>query len=360
FWVTVLIRRLLLALLLVGLVPARLYAPLVWRPGEGWTDESTGTGLSASSSRDQLALGKKLLDAKDYDNALRAFNVLVRRWPYSFFAPEAQFRIAECLEKRGDFLKADKAYDKMIQKYPASSFFEQALERKLAIGNLFLAGEPQRLLGVPFGPSMKIAVEIYESIIRAAPYGRLAPVAEFQLGLARTNEKKYSEAIAAFSRILDKYPNSELADDAQYQLGYTWYVSALSTAYDQSSGEKAMEAFEDYIVRYPLGDKVAAAREHLALLKKRATLGSFNIAAFYEKTRNYKAAFIYYSDVIRQNPESEQGKIAEQKVKQLRPMVEKDLGLPSAGTANVGSPAGLPSQPAAPGGPGGDTGANGP
>ncbi|QSR85762.1 outer membrane protein assembly factor BamD [Methylacidimicrobium sp. B4] len=338
----------------------RLYAPLVWRPGEGWTDESTGAGLSASSSRDQLALGKKFLDAKDYDNALRAFNVLVRRWPYSFFAPEAQFRIAECLEKRGDFLKADKAYDKMIQKYPASSFFEQALERKLAIGNLYLAGEPQRLLGVPFGPSVKTAVDIYESIIRAAPYGRLAPIAEFQLGLARTQEKKYTEAIAAYSRILDKYPNSELADDAQYQLGYTWYVSALATAYDQSSGEKAMEAFEDYIVRYPLGDKVAAAREHLVLLKKRATLGSFNIATFYEKTRNYKAAFIYYSDVIRQNPDSEQGKIAEQKVKQLRPMVEKDLGLPTAQTASTATPLEAPSGPPPTGAPGGSSGANGP
>ncbi len=357
-----LIWRLLLALLVVvvGLVPARLYAPLVWRPGEGWTDESTGAGLSASSSRDQLALGKKFLDAKDYDNALRAFSVLVRRWPYSFFAPEAQFRIAECLEKRGDFLKADKAYDKMIQKYPASSFFEQALERKLAIGNLYLAGEPQRLLGVPFGPSMKVAVDIYESIIRAAPYGRLAPIAEFQLGLARIQEKKYTEAIAAYSRILDKYPNSELADDAQYQLGYTWFVSALSTAYDQSSGEKAMEAFEDYIVRYPLGDKVAAAREHLALLKKRATLGSFNIAGFYEKTRNYKAAFIYYSDVIRQNPESEQGKIAEQKVKELRPMVEKDLGLPTAQTASTAAPLETPSGPPPAGAPGGSAGANGP
>ncbi len=355
-----LIRRLFFVLFLVGLVPGRLYAPLVWRPGEGWTDESTGAGLSASSSRDQLALGKKFFDAKDYDNALRAFTVLVRRWPYSFFAPEAQFRIAECLEKQGDFLKADKAYDKMIQKYPASSFFEQALERKLAIGNLYLAGEPQRLLGMPFGPSMKTAVDIYESIIRAAPYGRLAPVAEFQLGLARTNEKKYTEAIAAYSRILDKYPNSELADDAQYQLGYTWYVSALATAYDQSSGEKAMEAFEDYIVRYPLGDKVAAAREHLVLLKKRATLGSFNIATFYEKTRNYKAAFIYYSDVIRQNPESEQGKIAEQKVKQLRPMVEKDLGLPTAATAGTASPSSAsPGLPAA-GASGGSTGATGP
>ncbi len=342
------------------MVPPRLYAPLVWRPGEGWTDESTGAGLSASSSRDQLALGKKLFDAKDYTHALQAFAVLVRRWPYSFFAPEAQFRMAECLEKGGDFLKADKAYDKMIQKYPASSFFEQALERKLAIGNLYLAGEPQRLLGFPFGPSMKIAVEIYESIIRAAPYGRLAPIAEFQLGLARTNEKNYSQAIAAFSRILDKYPTSELAADAQYQIGYTWYVSALATAYDQNSGEKATEAFEDYIVRYPLGDKVAAAREHLTLLKKRATLGSFNIAAFYEKAKNYKAAFIYYSDVIRQNPESEQGRIAEQKVKLLRPMVEKDLGLPSAGTAHAGSPAGVSSLPEQPASPGGGTGASGP
>ncbi|KIE59204.1 hypothetical protein A946_00270 [Methylacidiphilum kamchatkense Kam1] len=322
-------KVLLLFFLTFFFLKVELYAPLVWRPGEGWVDESTGTGLSASSSRDQLNLAKKFEEAKDYDNALKAYRILIRKWPYAVFAPEAQFRIGQCLEKKGDFLGANKAYDRMIQKYPSSSFFEQALERKLAIGNLYLAGEPKRLFNIPMGSGLDIAADIFESIIRAAPYGRFAPQAEFQLGLTRIKQKKFTDAIATFNRLLDKYPNHSLADDAQYEIGYTWYVASQASEYDQSATEKAIEGFEDYIVRYPSGDKVEAAKAHIAELKGKTTLGSFHIAQYYERAKNFKAAYIYYSDVIKQNPTSDQAKIAEQKIIQLRPLVAKDLGLPS-------------------------------
>ncbi|QSR88612.1 outer membrane protein assembly factor BamD [Methylacidiphilum caldifontis] len=325
------------------MLKAELFAPLVWRPGEGWVDESTGTGLSASSSRDQLNLAKKFEEDKDYENALKAYRILIRKWPYAVFAPEAQFRIGQCLEKKGDFLGANKAYDRMIQKYPSSSFFEQALERKLAIGNLYLAGEPKRLFNIPMGSGLDIAAQIFESIIRAAPYGKFAPLAEFQLGLTHIKEKKYTDAISTFNRLLDKYPNHSLADDAQYEIGYTWYVASQASEYDQSSTEKAIEGFEDYIVRYPSGDKVEAAKAHIAELKGKTTLGSFHIAQFYERAKNFKAAYIYYSDVIKQNPTSEQAKIAQQKIVQLHPLVAKDLGLPSI--SSTSSPSANPSSP---------------
>ncbi|QSR87148.1 outer membrane protein assembly factor BamD [Candidatus Methylacidiphilum infernorum] len=343
-------KGIVLFILSFFVLKAELFAPLVWRPGEGWVDESTGTGLSASSSRDQLNLAKKFEEAKDYDNALKAYRILIRKWPYAVFAPEAQFRIGQCLEKKGDFLGANKAYDRMIQKYPSSSFFEQALERKLAIGNLYLAGEPKRLFNIPMGSGLDIAAQIFESIIRAAPYGRFAPLAEFQLGLTYIKEKKYTDAIATFNRLIDKYPNHSLADDAQYEIGYTWYQASLASEYDQSSTEKAIEGFEDYIVRYPSGDKVEAAKAHIAELKSKSTLGSFHIAQFYERAKNFKAAYIYYSDVIKQNPTSEQAKIAQQKIVQLHPLVAKDLGLPSITSTSNPSPS-SPSSPQTKGSP---------
>ena len=323
----------LIAMALAAVPVAR--AALVWRPNEGWVDESTGSGLSASSSRDQLDVANKLFDANSYEAALKAYRILVRRWPISFFAPEAQFKIGMCEEKKGEFWAAYKAYQKMVQKYPASTFFQQALDREFAIGNLYLAGEPQRLWKIPMGPSMEKTAEIFETVIKAAPYGDHAPEAQFKIGLAHEKSKKWSEAVEAYTKILDKYPGNPIAGDAQYQIGYAWYSSASAADYDQSAADKAIEAFQDFIVRYPNSEKVEAAKGHMESLHGTQTQGSFNIAHFYEKQKNYKAAYIYYSDVVRQNSDSKQGQEARKKIDYLRPLVGQDSTGPTAGGAPV-------------------------
>lgn len=305
--------------LLLGAVTAS--AALVWRPGEGWTDEK-GSDISASSSRDQLELAKQMEAKGDYDNAYKAYKGLVRRWPLSFSAPEAQYKIAWLEEQKGEFWQAYKSYQKMLEKYPSSTFFEQAIEREFAIGNLYLAGEPQRLWKIPLGPSMEKTIEIYETIIKNAPYGKYAALSQFKIGLANEKQKKFAEAVKAYNTLIDKYPGNDLVIDAQYQIGYAWMKASSEPEYDQSAAEKAIEAYQDFLVRYPASEKSAAAKSNIEMLSSRRVQGSLNIAQFYEKSGNLKAAYIYYNEVVRENPNSQQAQIAKAKIDQLKPQVD--------------------------------------
>src|SRR5271170_2853410 len=107
------LRPLLYCLLAISLtLPAE--ATLTWRPGEGWSDDSSGTDATASSSRDQLELAHKLEAEGRRDDALKAYKALLRRWPLSFFAPEAQYRVGKILEDEGDFNNAFQAFQKMV------------------------------------------------------------------------------------------------------------------------------------------------------------------------------------------------------------------------------------------------------
>lgn len=314
-------RIISLSLLTLFLGTMAAPASLVWRPGEGWTDEK-GSDISASSSRDQLDVARELEKKGDDQNAYKAYKGLVRRWPLSFFAPEAQYKIGWLEEQKGEFLQAFKSYQKMLEKYPSSNFFDQALEREFAIGNLYLAGEPQRLWKIPLGPSMEKTVEIYETIIKNAPYGKYAPQAQFKIGLAYEKMKKFNEAVKAYNTVIDKYPGNDIVDDAQYQIGYAWMRASSEADYDQSAAEKSIESFQDFLVRYPTSEKAAAAKANIESLQTRRTQGSFNIAKFYEKQGNIKAAYIYYNEVLRENPSSEQAQQAKLKIDQLRPLVE--------------------------------------
>ncbi|GAB4241679.1 MAG: hypothetical protein OHK005_04970 [Candidatus Methylacidiphilales bacterium] len=332
-------------------------AALVWRPGEGWSMESSDATLAASDAKDQLQLARNYEAKENWKDALAAYKSLVRRWPLSSVAGEAQFKIGFMLEKMAEFYPAFEAYQKVIKSHPNSQFFDLAIERQFAIGNLFLSGEPQRLWKIPLLPSMDRTVKIYEAVIKNAPYGRYAAPAYFNMGQAREKQKKWSDAIAAYNMILDKYPNDPLAPNAQYQIGYAWYRASSEADYDQSAARKSIEGFQDYLTKYPKSDKVEQAREYIRELSGRQVQGSFNIARFYERQRNYRAAFIYYNDVIQIDPESAQAQQAKTRLEAIRPQLEGDPMFDSANapkalpreTANA-SPGPLPSaaRPAAP------------
>jgi outer membrane protein assembly factor BamD len=325
-------------------------AGLVWRPGEGWSDESGGD-VSASSSRDQLEMAHKLEAQGQRDDALKAYKNLLRRWPLSFFAPEAQFRIGKIMEDEADFYTAFQAFQKMVQKYPSSTYFEQALGEEYRIANLYLAGEPQRIWKIPVGPSMEKTVEMYGRIIKNAPYGTYAPDCQFKIGLANEKQRKYTDAVDAYQKVLDNYPGSPVASNAQYQIGYAWMRASTNGDYDQGAAKKAVDAFQDYLVRYPNSDKAAQAQENIQHLGQKQTQGAYNIARFYETQHDSRAAFIYYNEVVREDPNSPQAQQAKKRIQELRPIVQAmpggigPDGTPAAQTVASGPQAPLPPSP---------------
>ena len=322
-----------IALAFLTVVPVA-QAGLVWRPGEGWSDESGGD-VSASSSRDQLEMAHKLEAQGQRDDALKAYKNLLRRWPLSFFAPEAQFRVGKILEDEADFYGAFQAFQKMVQKYPSSNYFEQALGEQYRIANLYLAGEPQRIWKIPVGPSMEKTIEMYQRIIKNAPYGTYAAECEFKTGLAHEQQRKYTDAIDSYQKVLDNYPGSPIASNAQYQIGYAWMRASSNGDYDQGAAKKAIDAFQDFLVRYPTSDKAAQAQENIQHLGQKQTQGAYNIAKFYETQHDTRAAFIYYNEVVREDPNSPQAQQAKKRIQELRPQVQAMPG----GLSADGTPA---------------------
>lgn len=325
-------------LLLLGALSWPATAALVWRPGEGWVSESSGTTLAASDAKEQLQLARQFEAKEIWKDAFQAYKALVRKWPLSTAAGEAQFKMGLMQEKLGEFWPAYQSYQKVVKKYPNSQFFDLALERQFSIGNLYLAGEPRKIWKIPLLPSMDKTCEIYETVIKNAPYGKYAAPSYFNMGRARENQKKWTEAIAAYNMILDKYPNDPLADDAQYQIGYAWYRASSEPDYDQSAARKAIEGFQDYLTNYPNSEKATQAKEYIAQLDGRQVQGSFNVAKFYEQQKNYKAAYIYYNDVVQLNPDSEQAKLAKAKLDTLKPLIEEAGGQPAPTLTTPGAP----------------------
>src|ERR1700674_1932901 len=118
-------RLLLIAVCLVA-VPFRSPAPLIYRPGEGWTYESVGGGgkWQRTRAKDQLEVAQAAFDKKAYGLPLKAARRVVRVWPLSDYAPQAQYLIGRCYEAEGLDEKAFGEYQKVLEKHPKISNYQ--------------------------------------------------------------------------------------------------------------------------------------------------------------------------------------------------------------------------------------------
>jgi outer membrane protein assembly factor BamD len=258
---------------------------------------------------------------KYFEQALKIYQDFAKENPDDFRKNEAQYKAGEMLEHLAKYWDAYEAYKKLVEGSTANQYWDLAIERMFAIGNVFLAGQPQMLWKIPMPPDMNKVVKIYETIIRSAPFGPYAPLATFSCGLAREKQKKWPEAVKFYEEVLDKYPKNDLIDDAQYQIGFVWMKAAREPEYDQTAAQKAIEAFQDYLARFKRSDKTEQAAENIEVLRQRLSGGSLSVARFYDKAGNYPAALVYYNEVLSQSPDSSQGQEARQRKRVLEDLL---------------------------------------
>jgi outer membrane protein assembly factor BamD len=263
------------------------------------------------------------------DSAISAYRRFIRNNPASPLAASAQFRIATLLEEAGRSSKAFDAYQKLVTQYPDTADFEKAVGRQVVIANEYLGGKKLHFLWLPIVPGTDRAEEMFASIIKNAPFSKNAPVAQFNLGVTYERQGKLREAASAYQAVLDRYPNSAIADDALYQIGYIYMrVGETGRSQDLSAVISAKNSFEDFVLQYPSSAKVPQAEDNMKKLSDKESAELLDIAKYYDRFKNYRAAAIYYNDIIRRAPDSETARLARDRVQVLRSEVG-DEGLRS-------------------------------
>jgi outer membrane protein assembly factor BamD len=310
--------------LLALLMPlSRTEAAVVYRSDEGWTVEGEDSAV-AGNAAEQMKKAEKLQADGDDSGAYKAYKGLVKRYGQSFLAPKAQRKVGQLLEKHGDNDKAYDAYSFYLTKYPQGEDFDAVVDSMFKIAKLFLEGEKRKILGVKLSPSMQRAQAMFEGIVKNAPFSKLAPLAQFNVGQALEKQGEYPKAIEAYQLVYTKYPNEPVAADALYQVGYVRTRDAREGSYDPATNSKAREAFEDFIARYPNSEKVPQARENIKGLEGGTNKGVLDIAKFYDKTKKLKAAVIYYNDVIKGQPGTPEADFAKNRIEALKTQYGED------------------------------------
>jgi outer membrane protein assembly factor BamD len=307
------------ALLFVAvLLTAFADGAVVFKSGEKARYVAPGEEEISGNAQELFEAGQTAEKRGNLRRAINAYRSLVRRHPKDALAPGAAYRASELLEQAHNYLAAAEAYRSVVEKYPASPHFNDAIEAQFRIGEMYLNGRKIKLLGISIASSLDHAVDIFAAIVRTAPYGKYTARAQFDIGRAREKEGSQPAAVQAYQAVVEKFPNSPVAPDAQYQVGYIYLTAARQGTKDLAAATNARTAFQDFLFRYPNSEKAAQARANLALLEHKQTSSALDIAKYYDKQKYYKAAVIYYNEVIRQQPGSSESEKARRRLDQLK------------------------------------------
>jgi outer membrane protein assembly factor BamD len=296
-------------------------ASIIFRPGEKVKYVAPGEEEISGNAQQLFDKAQDAEKQGNFGRAIKAYTQLLKKHPKDTLAPTATYRAAQVLEFERDYMKSANTYRWLVERYPSSPNFDEAIEGQFRIGEMYLSGKKIKLLGIPIGTSMDRAVEIFAAIVRTAPFGRNTARAQFDIGLARQKQSANDAAIQAYQAVIDKFPNDPIAADAQYQIGYIWYEAARLGTNDQAATQNARTAFEDFLFRYPKSEKAPQARENLQHLQQKSIGDALKVAKYYDKAKAYRAAVIYYGEVIRDQPGTTASAEAQKRIDQIRAKV---------------------------------------
>src|SRR5205814_2690905 len=98
--------------------------------------------------------------------AIRAYKSLVRRHPKDALASTALYRAAQLREQTRQYTPAADSYLQLVERYPSSPHFDDAVEGQFRVGEIYLNGKKLKVLGIPIASALDRAVSIFANVVR--------------------------------------------------------------------------------------------------------------------------------------------------------------------------------------------------
>ena len=138
-------------------------------------------------------------------------------------------------------------------------------------------------------------------MLEKALQGELPPkeqeIAKITLANAYFNDEDFENAALNYEEFLELYPASPKAKDALFRLGVSYLNLVKGPEWDQTFTKKAVNAFEEFIKRYPDDPRVEKARTYRKIGRKILAEHEVYIAGTYDMIHKFTASIHRYKDI---------------------------------------------------------------
>lgn len=148
--------------------------------------------------------------------------------------------------------------------------------------------------------SAKDAVKKFEEVDRQHPYSEWARKSLLMTAYSYYETRQYDDAIGAAKRYVSLHPGSPDVAYAQYLIGASYYDQIPDVTRDQTRTEKAIQALEEVIRKYPTSEYAQQARKKIEVGRDHLAAKEMEVARYYMQKKNFIGAINRFKVVVTQ------------------------------------------------------------
>jgi len=150
------------------------------------------------------------------------------------------------------------------------------------------------------------AARQYEQVDINHPYSQEARRAIVMASYAYYRAGKYDDAISAADRYLTLHPGTQESDLAQNVIAMSYYDQVLDPKRDQTSARRSLAAYDKLLQRYPNSRYAAEAANRARILRDLIAASDMQVGRYYLRRNNYLAAINRFRTVVTEYQTTEQ------------------------------------------------------
>ena len=122
--------------------------------------------------------------------------------------------------------------------------------------------------------------------------------AQYYLAESYFNLKRYTDAIVEYKELIRLFPDSKDSSNAYFRIGEANLEQSLSPQYTQEETLAAVDAFEEFLERFPFDEKKDLAIDYLNEANFKLLEKKFENGLIYYHLFDYSSALLYFSEII--------------------------------------------------------------
>ena len=276
-----------------------------------------GMGPDQALAEKAFASGEDLFRRQEYKAAAKEFKKVISRAPDTPLEQESLFYLAESNFYADDYPEATDNYSELLTKYPNTTHLDKVIRRQFDIAryweqhhqhaphwattpNLF---DDSRPLFDTLGHSLKN----YENIRLNDPTGPLADDAIMATANSHFLRGRYNDADYYYDLLRREYPRSEHQYEAHIlglQCKLRMYQGPDYVATPLLEAKQLIKQLKvQFGAELDEAERARLAEIQGTLVMQLATR-DFNSAKWYEENKHYESARMYYSQLVRDYPDT--------------------------------------------------------
>lgn len=260
-------------------------------------------GPKMDSAAEQMAWCRSLEGERRFSKAIGEYDALVREWPFSPEAPEAQRRMADLLLDAGELEDAIAEYRYLLDFYRSQCDYSGVARLLFKCCEMW-RDEGKRFIFFRFANTIDVR-RAYEALVLRAPGETFAPAAMLVIAGLREDEDRLDEAVAVYGNLRNIHPGSEAAHEAVFREAAARIRLLEKKGYNVSRCRDTVSFLRQAVELNAADARVGELREMLEKAKAVYEEECWKAARFYDSpTRTKRSAYSALEGFVEEHPAS--------------------------------------------------------